>query len=327
MGDRAGAAAPEGLDLAFDDAQQAIADALRAFCADRCSEAVVKGCAGRFPAELWSELASLGVLALVTPEGDGGACELVAALEPLGRAVFPGPLAHTFLATQLLPAAERAALARGEAIVSVGAPPLLPWAPVAQVFIEVDGARAFRARPAGPIAPVETLGGEPWGRVALERAEELPASEGAFAVYEIALAAYLASAGRGLVEATALHARTRRQFGRAIGEFQAVAHPLAECWIRLSAAETLARAAAFCFDAGDPGARATAAAARLSARRAALEAASVCHQLFGALGIALEGPVFHVSRRIRQLASQAPAEDSTREALLRRLERTGDGSP
>ena len=320
-----GAGRAAGLDIAFDDAQQAIADALRAFCADRCSEAVVKECAGRFPAELWQELASLGVLALVTPEGDGGACELVAALEPLGRAVFPGPLAHTFLATQLLPAPERAALARGEAVVSVGTPPLLPFAPVARVFIELDGERAFRARPVGAIEAVETLGGEPWGRVGLERLEELPGVERAFAVYEIALAAYLAAAGQGLVEATARHASTRRQFGRAIGEFQAVAHPLAECWIRLSAAETLARAAAYGFDGGEPGARATAAAARLSARRAALEAAHVCHQLFGALGITLEGPVFHVSRRIRQLASQAPGEASAREALLRGLEREGQG--
>jgi hypothetical protein len=305
-----------GLDLAFDDAQQAIADTIGAFCRERCGEAVVKRCAGSFPAELWRELATLGVLALATPEGDGGVSELVAALEPLGRAVFPGPLAQSFLATQILPAAERALVARGEAVVSVGSPPLLPWAPAARLFVELDGPRAFLARPASPVAPVETLGGEPWGRVALERLRELPGLARALAVHATALAAYLAAAGLGLVEATARHARTRRQFGRAIGEFQAVAHPLAECWIRLSAAETLARAAAWRLDAGDPAAAATAAAARLSARRAALEAACVCHQLFGAAGIVLEGPVFHVSRRIRQLASQPPGEEAAREALL-----------
>jgi hypothetical protein len=309
---------PGGLDLAFDDAQQAIAASLRSFCAERCTEEVVRRSAGRFPAELWKELAALGVLALVTPEGDGGACELVAAVEPLGRAVFPGPLAHTFLATQLLGLEERRALASGAAVVSVGTPPLMPWAPAAQLWIELEGGRAFRARPAGPVVAVETLGGEPWGRVALARGEELAGTERALAVYEIALAAYLAAAGMGLVEATAEHARTRRQFGKAIGEFQAVAHPLAECWIRLSAAETLARAAAFRFDAGEPEARATAAAARVSARRAAVEAAHVCHQLFGAVGITLEGPVFHRSRRIRQLASQAPDEAPGREALLGR---------
>jgi alkylation response protein AidB-like acyl-CoA dehydrogenase len=313
---RATDAGPGGLDLAFDDAQQAIADSLAAFCAERCSEELVKSCAGRFPAELWTGLATLGVLGLATPEAEGGACELVAALEPLGRAVFPGPLVHTFLATQLLGPRERRALASGEALVAVGTPPLLPWAPVARIFIELDAGRAFRAQPVGPVVAVETLGGEPWGRVSLERVEELPGTQRAFMLYEIALAAFLAAAGAGLVEATADHARTRRQFGRAIGEFQAVAHPLAECWIHLSAVGTLARAAAFRFDAGEPSARTSAAAARLAAGRAALEAAHVCHQLFGASGIALEGPVFHVTRRIRQLASQPPNEDAARDALL-----------
>jgi alkylation response protein AidB-like acyl-CoA dehydrogenase len=84
----------------------------------------------------------------------------------------------------------------------------------------------------------------------------------------------------------------------------------------LSAAGTLARAAACRFDADEPSARACAAAARLAARRAALDAAHVCHQLFGASGIALEGPVFHVTRRIRQLVSQPPSEDAARAALL-----------
>ena len=56
--------------------------------------------------------------------------------------------------------------------------------------------------------------------------------------------------------------------------------------------------------------------AKLSANAAALRAAHVCHQVFGANGITLEGPVFHVSRRIRQLASQSRSDRSEREVLL-----------
>jgi len=306
-----------GLDLGFDDAQQAIADALAAFCADRCSEEVLKAQANRFPAELWGELAQLGVLALVTPEGDGAAVELVAALESLGRAVFPGPLAATFFATQLLPEAERAAVASGDAVVSVGVPPLMPWAPAASLFVVVENGSAALATPRGAIEAVETLGGEPWGRVELERSQELGSAEQAHVVYEIAVAAYTAAAGSRLVEDTAEHARTRKQFGHAIGEFQAVAHPLADRHMELVAAATLARAAAFHFDAHHPAqARRYAAAARVSACRAGVEAAHTCHQLFGAQGITLEGPVFHVSRRLRQLASQPPGEQASRVALL-----------
>jgi alkylation response protein AidB-like acyl-CoA dehydrogenase len=309
------------LDLDFDDAQRAVAETLAKLCAEHCDEETLKASAGAFPTALWRALSELGVLALVTPEGDGGALELVAALEPLGAAVFPGPLPATFLATQLLPAAERAALASGERIVSVGVPPLMPWAPVADVFVEIDGTRAFRSRPRGSVTPVDTLGGEPWGRVELERDEDLGDARKALALHDLALAAYTAAAARGLVEATAEHARTRRQFGRAIGEFQAVAHPLADCAVRLGGAATLARAAAFEFDRGETSEAtlASAAAARLSASRAGLDAAHTCHQLFGAQGIALEGPVFHVSRRLRQLASQPPSDESCRVALLHRF--------
>jgi alkylation response protein AidB-like acyl-CoA dehydrogenase len=87
--------------------------------------------------------------------------------------------------------------------------------------------------------------------------------------------------------------------------------------MRLEAAATLARAAAFHFDAGPPrDARRFSLAAHASACEAALAAAYVCHQVFGAVGITLEGPVFHVSRRIRQLASQAPGPAVSRAMLL-----------
>ena len=307
------------LDLAFDDAQQAVADALAQFCADRCPEETVKALAGSFPDDLWREIAELGVLALATPEGDGGAVELVAALESLGAAVFPGPLAATFFATQVLPEKERRAVAAGEAIVALGAPPLLPWAPAGHVFIVVEAGRAFRAQPRGDVEAVDTLGGEPWGRVELERADELEGVARGRALFDLSLAAYLAAAARRLVETTAEHARTRKQFGRAIGEFQAVAHPLADCSIELDVAQTLARAAAWEIDTGAKTAVSSAAAARLSARRAAVEASYVCHQLFGALGITVEGPVFHVSRRIRQLASLPPDAAEGRAAVLERF--------
>jgi alkylation response protein AidB-like acyl-CoA dehydrogenase len=305
------------LDLELDPAQRAVGDALAAFCRERCPDARVRALAGGFPHELWRELAALGVLALATPDGDGGALEAVAALEALGGALFPGPLAATFFATQLLPEAEREAVASGDAVVALGAPPLLPFAPVARVFIEVEGARAWLARPAGPIEPVDTLGGEPWGRVALARGRELGETDRAHALHDLALAAYAAAAAQRLVDDTAEHARTRRQFGRALGEFQAVAHPLADCAMAVAAARGLARAAAFRFDRSDePEARELAAAARLSAQHAGLMTAHSCHQLFGAIGVTLEGPVFHVSRRLRQLASQPPGDGPARQALL-----------
>ena len=49
-----------------------------------------------------------------------------------------------------------------------------------------------------------------------------------------------------------------------------------------------------------------AAGAVISARRAALKSAFTCHQVFGGIGVTLEGPAYHYSRRIRQMASLPP---------------------
>jgi alkylation response protein AidB-like acyl-CoA dehydrogenase len=140
----------------------------------------------------------------------------------------------------------------------------------------------------------------------------------------IATAAYLTGAAWQLLRATSTHAATRKQFGKTLGEFQAVAHPLADCAIRLTAAQTLARAAACSFgecgtDSGLYQATSLAAAAVMSARRASLGTAFACHQVFAGIGITLEGPVFHVSRRIRQVASTPPGGDRERDILLNEI--------
>ena len=138
-------------------------------------------------------------------------------------------------------------------------------------------------------------------------------------VSDVARAAYLAAAGQRLVDAAAAHARNRVQFGRPIGDFQAVAHPLADCASRLLAARTLARVAAFWIDCGSGDSGVQAATARLSAGSAALESAHVAHQVFGAVGITLEGPAFAASRCIRQLVSLPPGEAFARASVLTNL--------
>jgi alkylation response protein AidB-like acyl-CoA dehydrogenase len=309
------------IDLELDDAGLAIRDAVARFCTQADSPALAR--ASALPAERWRELAELGVLALATPEAEGGAREAVAALEGLGEAGFPGPLPATFFATQVLDEAERAAVGRGERLVSLGTPPIMPWAPRADLFLVVEeaGDGVSLAEPRGPVAPLETLGGEPWGRVELGRLRPLAGAARAHALHDTTLAAYAAAVGHALLDAAVEHARTRVQFGRAIGEFQAVAHPLADARIALDGARTLARRAACAFDALPEAAstRADAAAARISARDASLLAAHVAHQVFGAIGITLEGPAFHLSRRIRQLASQPPGDAAARERLLEEL--------
>ena len=301
-------------DLDFDAGQRALGDAVRQFCADHWSDADSRAPGSGFSRELWRGLADLGVLGAGAPGEEGGAVEVCAIMEALGHAVFPGPLAASYLAQQVLPEDEAAGVAAGETVVSAGSPPLLPWAAQANLFLVWEDDAVFRAEAAGAVQAQDSPGGEAWGRVELRRGERLSGGLRGLALGEIARAAYLTAAGRRLLGDAAEHALQRRQFGRPIGEFQGVAHPLADSHMRLEAARALARAAACAFDAGEAREfRHRAASARLSSTRAALEAVHVGHQVFGAVGITLEGPAHHISRRIRSLAVQPPGPEWARE--------------
>jgi alkylation response protein AidB-like acyl-CoA dehydrogenase len=304
------------IDLDYDAEQAALADTVRRWCEHQASDSGVDERDRQFHRPLWDGLAELGVLGLGTPEGGGGALEIAAAMEQLGAANIPGPLAATFIATHLLPPDDRVAVASGELVVSVGSPPLMPWAPVAAIFIEVNDEDAWRAHPRTAIEPVETLGGEPWGRVELGRDERLDGAPRALAVGDVALGAYLAGAGERLLRVATAYARDRVQFGRPIGDFQAVAHRLAEVHLRLTAGRHLVRLAAHAIDSGSADAVTEAATARLSATRAGLEAAYTAHQTLGAMGFTIEGPVAGVARRIRHVSLLPPGPSRAREVVL-----------
>jgi alkylation response protein AidB-like acyl-CoA dehydrogenase len=294
----------EHLDLELSDEQRALADSVRGFLAREHE-----------PRLVWKGLAAIGVLGVATPEGGGGALEIVAAMEELGRAGTPGPLVGTFMATQLLGDADRDRLATGDAVAAVGTPPLMPWAAVADLFIELSQDGAWLAQPDGAVTAVDTMAGEPWGRLRLERIQPLEGAERAITIGDVAVAGYLVGAAEHLVAVTAQWLQDRVQFGRAIGEFQSMSHPLADVAIRTRAARGLTRAAAYGADHAATAAG-SAATARLSATHAALGATYRAHQSFGALGFTIEGPVAQMGQRIRQVSLHPPGPRAAREAAL-----------
>jgi len=310
------------LDFSWNEEQAAIAAAVDRFCQQHDAERVARQSNQPFPRALWRQLAELGVFYPAAPgyPDAGGALAVCAISEVLGRHVFPGPIAATYIAVQGLREDDAAGLLEGRELVSIGSTEstLLPLGTDADLFLLIDGPHLARAHVPDYIEPVATLGGEVWGRAMLKADEILHDAERAFTVGNIATAAYLASAALQLLAATSDYAATRRQFGKALGDFQAVSHPLADCAIGLTAAQILARAAAAHFDSGEnlQDASLYAASALLSARRASLNTAFVCHQVFAGIGITLEGPAFHITRRIRQLASTPPAAARERELLL-----------
>jgi alkylation response protein AidB-like acyl-CoA dehydrogenase len=103
--------------------------------------------------------------------------------------------------------------------------------------------------------------------------------------------------GRAALEIAVRYARERIVFDRPIGQNQAIAHPLAQAWARLEAADGVCRKAAWLFDHGQPcGAEAN--TAKLLGAEAGFEACDVALQTLGGYGYARE---FHVERLWREV--------------------------
>jgi alkylation response protein AidB-like acyl-CoA dehydrogenase len=104
--------------------------------------------------------------------------------------------------------------------------------------------------------------------------------------------------GQWAVEYAAEYASQRRVFDRPIGQNQAIAHPLADVWAELQAAELLAYKAAWLFDHGQScGAEAN--AAKLLGARAGFRACDVALQTFGGFGYARDTHVERLWREVR----------------------------
>jgi acyl-CoA dehydrogenase len=112
----------------------------------------------------------------------------------------------------------------------------------------------------------------------------------------IAVAFTTIGLGRGALNLTVQYAKDRIVFDRPIGKNQAVAHPLADSWIRLTAAELMAQKAARLFDDRQPcGPEAN--AAKFLASEAAFEAADRSMQFHGGYSYATE---YHIERFWRE---------------------------
>ena len=130
-------------------------------------------------------------------------------------------------------------------------------------------------------------------------------------------AARLVGAGRAVLERTITHVKTREQFDRQIGTFQAVQHQLADVATELDATGLAVAQAGWAVEAGATPTQTArlAATALLAARLAARRATLVAHQLHGGMGFVLDSPMHLWSAR----AIADPTVPMDRRQLLDRL--------
>jgi alkylation response protein AidB-like acyl-CoA dehydrogenase len=93
------------------------------------------------------------------------------------------------------------------------------------------------------------------------------------------------------------HAKTRRQFGKPIGTYQAVSHPLAQTYTDVELARSLVYWAAWCVAEDDERAALAAAAAKAFATEAAVAACERSIQVHGGIGFTWEHPLHRFYKR------------------------------
>jgi acyl-CoA dehydrogenase len=276
---------------------------------------------GTWPAALWKAVEDAGLHRALVPEAAGGfgvaVSDALSLLKVAGAHAVPLPLPETMLASWLLAGAGLAIpdgplsvgpVRGGESLMLTqgnhlsGSLTRIPWArDVAHLVVLADSRVALAARGSWSIEPGENIAREPRDTIRFDG----PVIAGGPATMTeanlIAIGAamrtqQIAGALTRLTEMTTQYAQDRVQFGRPLGKFQAVQQNLA----------VLAGQTAAAIAAADLAAEAVAdgvkilpiAAGKARAGEAAGIAASIAHQVHGAIGFTFEHNLQFLTRRL-----------------------------
>ena len=302
------------MDLEPSDDQRAILEAVAALLAQHAgaARALELTRKGDYDFALDRALAEAGFAEIASGEGTGwlDAALLVEAVARAGGTSAAG--AQILVA----PLVAGRALPGPIALADAAAPGPVRFAVHAETALVLDGERA-RVVPLvpGSVAPVRSSFGFPMGRFApgaLAGGEALGPGSGERlrSWWRVALALEAAGAMQAALALTVDYAKKRRQFGRAIGSFQAVQHRLAECKVLVEGARWLALEAAW------RAAPAEAAATALGYASAAAERVFAdTHQLSGAMGYTRAHELHVFSMRLPALRLELGGVGAQRRAI------------
>jgi alkylation response protein AidB-like acyl-CoA dehydrogenase len=268
------------MEFAFTPEQEQLRREARAFLA-----------ANREPT--WRELAELGWLG-VAADPELGFLEEAVLIEEMGRALTPGPFFATVALA--LPAVGANRIATGEERWSAEIDGLVPNLDEVDFVVTAAGAVPARGETLAATDETRSLGRLEAG---LE-AEPLP---GAVDEARALAAAALEAVGvaQHALELAVEYAKTREQWGRPIGGYQAVSHALADTFVETELARSLAYWAAWCVAVGDEQAPVAAAAAKAQATEAAVAACERSIQVHGGIGFTWEHELHRYYKRAQWL--------------------------
>jgi alkylation response protein AidB-like acyl-CoA dehydrogenase len=324
---------------------------IRTFLERRSGEDAVRAAVDSergYDVEVWRQAAEqLGLPALAVPEDLGGAGfglrEAGIAFEEAGRTLFPAPLLSSFLVTQALVLSGAQpdvlpALAAGERLGALGylASNVTESGGTltGDVGFVIDGVVAddvvvlagdgvylvsegFTAQPLTVLdatrrQAIVSFSGAPARRIGDRSLLDAVLLRGAAVV-----AAELTGVAGKLLDVSVEYAKTRQQFGKPIGAFQAIKHKLVDMYVAVETARAASWDALWAADQ-DPAAFALAAAqAKAIASESAVFVAAEAIQVHGGIGFTWEHPAHLYYRRAvtSELLFGSPAEHRERVAL------------
>jgi len=281
------------MDFTFTPEQEALREQAREFLAAT-------------PEPSWSQLAELGWTGVSIAEDEGGAglsfVEEAVLFEELGRALYKGPYFATIALTlPALPPDLRSEVAGGDTSWTLAYGPLVPDLDTADrvAIVGGDGVYELEGAEREVLATTDesrTLGvvrgGEPGRRLADSTVlAEIEARS------QAALALEACGVARLALEDAIEYASSREQFGKKIGVYQAISHPLADAYTRVELSRSLALWAAWCVATADAQAAIAASAAKAYAGESAVWVCEQAIQSLGGIGFTWEHRLHRLYKR------------------------------
>jgi len=305
------------MDLLPSEEQDAIASAAADVLADlgypeRANELAARGESA--DDKLWMLVVDLGWLSLGLSEDAGGAGyglpEQVMVARELGRALAVGPVMAGMVAASVATDELRSEVVAGRPVgweLGPDGDDLLVLGTGDLMLRSTEDGLAFRrleqtAEPVGGIDPTAPLGRVPQSTGGLVATGDAHVAEAA----SVLISAALAGIAEAVRDQAVAHAKSREQFGRPIGSFQAIKHTCADMAVRAEAAWRQVCWAALAVHDRHDDAATQARAARIVAQDAALIGAADNIQVHGAMGFTAEHTAHLYLKRARTWATLMP---------------------